>query len=313
MLTQKTLEFLHRTYNSIAENSVSINLIDVLKELQSRLLEYDVPAQDAEDFDSLLRNIERSIHTRSKTFQITTFTSHVVLTLMYIAIWADRCKNLDVDINFTLRRKSLESELTKALLKTSIHDMFGIRGILLNKDSTDDSIETKKLLDFAKLVENIFTQSRLNKRNTYFEFYSWVQSTNEIDSLDKQIIERILKVPFKLIVKKDYIATPKKNRYMSLHLILAVEMFSETLPGVEVELQFRTNRMHQFSENGEACHDKYKDSIADDIKNVFSIDNLDKANIVGLTSYNSSDDDLDGVHTAKVVYNRRASKSLVFF
>lgn len=313
MLTLATLDFLHRTYNAIAEDSVSINLIDVLQELQNRLLEYDVPEEDADEFDTFLRNIERSIHTRKKTFQITTFTTHVVLTMLYITVWANRCKQLDLDVNVTLRRKALESELTKALLKSSIHDMFGIRGILLNKDSEDDSIETKKLLEFSKLVEKIFTQSRYNKKNEYSEFYTWVQSTEEINWLDKQIIEYVLKIPFKLITKKDYISSPKDNNYMSLHLVLAVEMFSEILPGVEIELQFRTNKMHQDAENGEANHEKYKDGIDEDIKKVFTIDDLSKANIVGLTSYDSSDDDLDGVHTAKVICNRRASNSLVFF
>ncbi len=314
MLTEKTLQSIHRTYNSIAEDSVSTNLIDILLELQRRLLELDVPKQDSEDFDSLLRNIERSIETRKKTFRITTFVCYIVLTLLYIVIWANRCKNLCLDINFTARRKSLESELTKSLFKSLIHDMFGIRGILLNKDSEDDRIESKKLLTFSKLVEEIFTQSRLNKKNTFYEFYNWIQSNNEIDPIDKQIVEYILRIPFKLISKKDYVSNPKKNLYKSIHVILAVEMFSEIHPGVEVELQFRTNRMHQNAENGNASHDKYKEeSIDDKIKNVFTIDNVEKANIVGLTSYKSSDDDLDGVHTAKIICNRRASSSLINF
>lgn len=312
MLSKKTLGFLHRTYNSVVENQTSDNLIDLLVELQSQLLEYDVPSEDSEEFDDLLKNIETSILTRKKTFSITTFVSNIVLTLMYITIYANECHNMGIDINWLVRRKSLESELTKMLVKSVIHDRFGIRGIILNKDSSDDSIETYKLLKLAKFVENILTQSKLSKRNLYADFLRWVNDNSSIPEIDKQIICFVLNIPFKIIGKKDYISDPKENQYRSLHLIICVEMFSDFFPGAEFEMQFRTYKMHQDAENGNSSHKKYKeDTINDEIKKVFRIDDFKKANIIGFSSYNSSEDDIDGLHTAKIVCSRRVSSSLV--
>ena len=89
-------------------------------------------------------------------------------------------------------------------------------------------------------------------------------------------------------------------------------MFSDFFPGAEFEMQFRTYKMHQDAENGSSSHKKYKEqTVTDEIKKVFRIDNLKKANIIGFSSYNSSEDDIDGLHTAKIVCSRRVSSSLV--
>lgn len=51
---------------------------------------------------------------------------------------------------------------------------------------------------------------------------------------------------------KDYIATPKPNGYQSLHLLVTLR------PGVEMEVQIRTARMHDTAERGSAAHALYK-------------------------------------------------------
>jgi ppGpp synthetase/RelA/SpoT-type nucleotidyltranferase len=306
-MTQKTLNFLHVAYNEVAETPKTSNIIDILRELLDKLSDYNVPDEDSEDFDILIRNIETSIRVRQITFPLTTMVSDIVFVMMYIAIWANKHHRLNIDINIMARRKALESELTKFLEKGEVHDRFGIRGIVLNNDSEDDSIETQKLRFFCQYVVNILTKSN---RKDCREFSDWITKSN-LDDFTKQRISYILSIPFKVDRKKDYITDPKPNGYQSLHFVLMIEVYSSIRPGAEFELQFRTNRMHQEAVNGSSKHTLYKEQIDDSIKKVFTIDDFSKVNIVGFTSYNSSDDDIDGIHHAKSLFNRRISSTLV--
>ena len=306
-MTQKTLNFLHVAYNKVAETPKTSNIIDILRELLDKLSDYNVPDEDSDEFDILIRNLETSIQVRQLTFSLTTMVSDIVFVMMYIAIWANKFHELDIDINIMARRKALESELTKFLEKGEVHDRFGIRGIVLNNDSEDDSTETQKLRDFCQYVVNVLTKSN---RKECREFSDWVTKCN-FDDFTKQRISYILSIPFKVARKKDYITDPKENGYQSLHFVLMIEVYSKVLPGAEFELQFRTNRMHQEAVNGSSKHSVYKERLDDSIKKVFTIDDFSKVNIVGFTSYNSIDDDIDGIHHAKSLFNRRISSTLV--
>ena len=306
-MTKKTLIFLHKAYNEVCEDPNTFNIIDILRKLLDKLSEYKVPAKDSEEFDVLYRNIESSIRIRQKTFQLTNMVSDIVFTMLYIGLWVNNEHGLDIDINILARRKALESELTKFLEKGEVHDRFGIRGIVLNNDSEDDSIETQKLRKFCLYVINILTKSN---RKDFRNFSDWVDNSN-LDDFTKQRISYILNIPFLVNRKKDYIINPKENGYQSLHFVLMIEMYSDVLPGAEFEFQFRTNQMHRKAVNGSSKHSLYKERLDDSIKNVFTIDDFSKVNIVGFTSYNSSDDDIDGIHHAKSLFNRRISSTLV--
>ncbi len=58
---------------------------------------------------------------------------------------------------------------------------------------------------------------------------------------------------------KDYIATPKKNLYMSLHTTVLYNTDNEE-GSIPFEIQIRTEEMHNFCEYGIAAHWIYKDS-----------------------------------------------------
>ena len=308
-MTRKTLNFLHASYNEVCKDPSTINIIDVLRKLLVKLSEYKVPPKDSEEFDILYRNIERSIKFREKTFQLTNMVSDVCFTMLYIGIWANAEHNLDIDINILARRKALESELTKFLEKGEVHDRFGIRGIVLNNDSEDDSVEISKLRMFCQYVVNILTS---RNRKDLKEFSDWIKASN-LDDYTQKRIEYILNLPFKVSIEKDYIAKPKANQYKSLHLVLAIEMYSDILPGAEFELQLRTIQMHRNAVNGSSSHFVYKNRLDATIKDVFKIDDFSEVQIVGLTSYDSTDTDIAGIHHANIFVNRRISNHLVTF
>ncbi|WP_341749230.1 bifunctional (p)ppGpp synthetase/guanosine-3',5'-bis(diphosphate) 3'-pyrophosphohydrolase [Candidatus Tisiphia endosymbiont of Sialis lutaria] len=71
---------------------------------------------------------------------------------------------------------------------------------------------------------------------------------------------------------KDYIINPKHNGYSSLHVVLAVGT-----PSRNVEIQIRTNQMHDIAEFGTASHGEYKKSQEARIEELFSttLSNID--------------------------------------
>lgn len=306
-MEQKTLDRIHQAYVDACENPDTHNIIDILVELYDNLLSYTPNSNDQKDFDIFLRNIERAINTRKKTFEITNLVSDVLFCMMYITIWANDVYNLNLDLNLIARRKSLESELVKLLEKDQVHDRFGVRTILLNQFSED--INTQKLRAFSEYCINIFTS---RNRKDLTDFTKWVMTNPNINDYTKERIHYILNIPFSFKRYKDYIKNPKPNGYQSIHYCLVVDMYSDWLPGAEIECQFRTNAMHQAAVNSpKQSHQNYKNEILMAHRAVFTIEDFSKVNIVGFTSYNSVDDDIDGIHWYKKIFNRRISKTLV--
>lgn len=344
-MTLETLDLIHRNYVLAVEKSN--NILGIIRNLNQLLSECTVCAEDTLQFDAFVSSLERAIKKREKTFELTNLATDILFVNMYIIIWLNSTKSMHIDINLNARRKALESELTK-LLKRSIannspriYDRFGLRGNILNNVSKLEAIEI--------LYEVVnYTISILGKRNRKVtsEFMNWINTQNNIDDFTKERINFILSLPFVIeegkkidtdfdpkehqdviIPKspniwypnlvKDYIISPKPSGYQSLHFVLALDEFSPILPGSHFEFQFRTHYMHQIASKGSAAHAKYedeksKDTTTDiDLREIFFIKDFSKVNIVGFTGYDSIDDDIDGVHFAKVLVNRRISSSLV--
>lgn len=304
-MTTETLDYLHTTYNQVAEDSETFNILDMIQGIYDRCLEFEPPAKDSNDFDVFIRNLDSAIRIRKKTFQLTNMVSDIVFLMMYIIIWINDTHHLDLDFNIIARRKSLESELTKLLKKDNIRDRFGIRCIVLNKSEEKKCIE--KLYIFYKFLIGIMTRTN---RLYYNDFLCWIKGNSRIDTYTRERLLYILNIPFKEDYIKDYIKHPKPNGYKSLQFTIAIEMYSDILPGTDFEIQLRTQKMDQIAEHGEASHDKYKKDDA--IAQVFQIDDFSKVELVGLSSYTSVADDIDGIHFAKTVINRRISNSLIF-
>lgn len=343
-MKQETFDLIHRSYVLAVEQSN--NILEIIRNLNKILSESTVCTEDSFQFDAFLYSLERAVKKREKTFELTNLASDISFVIMYIIVWLNTTKNKHIDINLTARRKSLESELTK-LLKRSIansspriYDRFGLRGNILNNNSKEEA--TELLYDVVN-----YTISIISKQNRllYNEFLDWVSFNTSIDNFTKERIKFTLQLPFVVeegkeiksnfnsreypdvyvpispniwypSLVKDYISSPKENGYQSLHFVLALDEYSEILPGSHFELQFRTHYMHQHATNGPASHLEYEDEKSKDdndvdLRDIFLVDDFSKINIVGFTGYNSIDDDIDGVHFAKVFVNRRISSILV--
>ena len=311
----ETLSFLHNKYQLALQQSS--NILEIVKNLFSILKDEEVSEADAEAFDSFIDGLRGCYRFREKTFTITNVITYITITIMYIILWLNENNNIHLDINWYSRRKSLESELTKILRKSAenssinIRDRFGIRGILLNNCSEADADKYIHIIFDA--ISGIIASKN---RRMHKEFSDWIFSNNGINEIDKHIINYVLDIPFRIEFIKDFIREPKGNNYQSLQFTLTIQMYSEVLPGCQMEVQLRSKKMHEEAEYGSASHTEYKKyskdgSDEDPINKVFVVDNFSKINIVGFTSYENKEYDQDGIHFAKEFSDRRISTTLV--
>ena len=175
MLSDNTLAKIHDEYNNVVKcRNVHTN-VDIQECLLQRLKAYTPEAEDLQDFDMFLKNLEISIATRKKTFELTNLATDIVFTISLIAIWANEKKNLNIDTSISARRKGLESENVKYIDKCSleIHDLFGIRIIILNDESEEKCINILKT--FFAFVMNILSGSEVNPDRQGFT--KWLSSS----------------------------------------------------------------------------------------------------------------------------------------
>ena len=315
-MTKTTLQLIHLSYQEALEKSE--NILEIVQNLYNILDEIEVAEEDSSTFDSFLDGLRGCINSRKKTFEITNMITYVNITFMYIILWLNKTQNVNIDINWYSRRKSLESELSKLLRKSNsnlsanIRDRFGLRGILLNNDS-DEVVKNYIYLIFDTISGIIAGKNRKIRK----EFIEWVDANKGITDIDKNIIDQILKIPFSIDYVKDFIKNPKANNYQSLQFTMSIQMYSEVLPGCQFEVQLRTLKMHEEAVHGTASHENYKkyreDGLQeeDPILKVFCVDDFAKIHIKGFSSYDSKEHDQDGIHFAKEFSDRRISTTLV--
>jgi len=342
-MNNMTLDILHRVYQgSLAKSN---NILEIVENYYQDLLETQIPVEDIPLIDDFIDGLRGCLQYRRKTFLITNTVTHINIALMYIIIWLNSSQGKIMDIKLLARRKALESDLLKILKKSlknhylqsncssdpevssvNIRDRFGLLCIILN--------DTKEVsLQYIYEVFNIILGILCGKnRQMKIDFINWLNTSN-IPPLDKAMVLRVLSIPFAVDHVKDFIKDQKANGYQTLQFTLTIQMYSDTLPGCQMEIQIRDQEMHENAVSGSASHDSYKKEFESpefngiDIEKlikVFTVDDFSKLHINGFTSYAhptpSSDNDFlefsnsidyDGIHHPKVFFNRRIAPSLV--
>lgn len=331
-MTQATLDLIHNSYQEALKRSR--NIIQIVENLYNLLADAEVVEEDSKTFDAFLDGVRNCLRMRRMTSDITDIVTYITITIMHIIRWLNISRQIDIDINLHGRRKSLESDLTKLLRKSNqtlsatIRDRFGLRGIILNEEK--DAINYIYLI-YDSIVGILAAKNRKMRK----EFTEWVETSNIVSPVNKVVIQTILNIPFDVDDNslKDWIGENKKpNGYESLHFTLTVQPYSSIIPGSQLEVQLRTQRMDDEAETGTASHQEYKkyrnevaipsddeDALADEedievdnpLLKVFVVDDFATIDIPGFKSYNSKEDDEDGIHYSKMFADRRISWTLV--
>lgn len=336
-MNQLTSDLLHSAYCKSCRKS-AINTVAVLMNFREELLKTVFPEEDQSVIDYLLNKIEAAILARSQTFAHTNMCSEILFGTMIIVAWINEKYSKELDVNITARRKSLESELAKStemadnLSPEYIRDRFGIRFVTLNE-------ENSIYLTCFMLTKIIGILCKLNRKDR-IDFEQFLSKNKAIDSFSKERVRKLLKIPFILepIAKntkntgfdpasnpsiempsaeanalmdvfepyiKNYFKTPKKNGYQSIHFVLSIDPSYKILPGFQVEFQARTWKMHKFNENDKnASHSKHKED-SEAYAAIYRLESFEDVMIQGFFNYGSEQNDVDGIHHAKVFYNRR--------
>ena len=318
-MTQTTLDFIHRSYQEALEKSS--NIIQIVENLYNILEVAEVEEIDSKEFDTFIDGLRNCLKIRKMTSDITDIVTYITITIMHIIKWLNLTKKMDIDINLHGRRKSLESDLTKLLRKSNktlsakIRDRFGLRGTLLNEP------EEQAISYIYVIYESITGILAGKNRKMRKDFIDWVENSEYVNPVNRLLIRDVLNIPFDVDGFKDYIKNQKPNNYQSLHFTLVIQPYSEVIPGSQLEIQLRTKKMDEEATCGSASHQNYKrylDEEDDDeiqgeenpLLKVFVVDDFSKLHITGFTSYNSKEDDEDGIHFSKEYANRRISDSL---
>lgn len=322
-MTKKTLDFIHQSYQEAL--AMSGNIIQIVENLYNILVEAEVSEEDATAYDAFIDGLRNCLRTRKMTSDITDVVTYITVTIMHIIKWLNITKQIDIDINLHGRRKSLESDLTKLLRKSNqtlsakIRDRFGLRGTLLNEPE-------KQAIEYIYLIHDAVVGILAAKnRKMRKEFSDWIENGGYVNPVNRILVKEILSIPFDVDDDsyKDYIKNEKPNGYQSLHFTLTIQPYSNVIPGSQLEIQLRTKKMDEQANTGSASHVKYKkyleedtdaseDAIQEDnpLLKVFVVDDFSKLHITGFTSYESKEDDSDGIHFSKEYANRRISYTL---
>lgn len=286
-----TLQTIH---DAFIDGMLSANYIcEVPRIMYQNLHDASIPESDLESFWAFMDGLKNCYMERSMTFEMTEFITDLNSVIMQIIRFMNDVYDANIAMNWYARRKSLVSDLKKIVTKAfsssqasvCIRDRFGIRGILLNQDLTEEE-RISKIYEIFRILKATLTQDSPIKE----EFLNWVRVN--ANTLTRVKVDAFLKeVTLAVSDVHDYILNPKSNGYQSLHLTLRTNPYSGALPGFILEIQLRTSLMDDRAEgriiespDQDQSHWKYKEQLDPRLDTIFAIDpsSSEKINIMGL-------------------------------
>ena len=206
------------------------------------------------------------------------------------AVW-DIIKKSDLESSTSFRGKSFISELHKRYDKVCegnnpiIKDLLAVRIIILNETTTETLQKCYQI--FFEIISSL---TRFN--NEYLDFPLIVSEPDKLittSEFEKEKFPEIL-IPetcfpnnFDRVVK-DYMRFPKKNGYQSIHCSFEIPSLSPKYAGLNMEIQLRTLKQHEWAEYQNASHSKYKKSRTEKMDKIFHYEPK-KVHMTGFSEY----------------------------
>lgn len=267
-MNTNTKRLLHDIYRDAVLNSISGT--QVLRSIIRQLEYVEIADEDSEIIDSFVDGIRWTIGQREMNKDMEEMIVAIKTTLHYLSLWI----HPDLDVEFTDRIKKVKSSLEKILSKSltptesvMIHDNYGIRGIV---DEDDENLAIQHIYNLYHAFFSIVARRSKKKKQ---QFEKWLVN-QDLSAEEKKSIELVLNCPFGISFRKDFIQSPKPNGYKSLQFTLSIPVYSQVLPGAQVEIQLRTSSMHFVATEGTAKHEYYKEELLREVQGIFTLEDL---------------------------------------
>lgn len=197
----------------------------------------------------------------------------------------------DISFSVSFRGKSFISELHKRYDRICegnnpiIKDILAVRIIILN----ETNLKTlKKCYDIFFAVISSLTKLH----NNFLDFPLIVSEPDKLVTTSDFKIEKYPEIIIPEVnfpknfeqVVKDYMKHPKKNGYQSLHCSFEIPSLSPKYAGLNLEVQLRTLKQHDWAEYQNASHFKYKKARTEKMDRIFNFD-PQKVNLIGFSEF----------------------------
>lgn len=332
-LTETLKEFFRSSYNeavaeTIANGKLDYHLADYRQPDILSIIEHfeqvlnrrksELTGDDLLVFNCFYPSLRNMIKNRKLTMGATSFVAQITEFIMYIFIWLNSEKGYNFDAKLESRRKAVEGELTKILVKSLLHvnsddfilasqppiirDRYGLRIILAEND-------IQLLQEVTKIIVNILTNPSSEEHINFFEWGKNVTSKFGGIEVPKEKLLQMAEYSFSLTHIQDYVNFPKPSTYQSWHGTLVIDSTSPILGGFMFELQIRTWEMHKNAVSGPASHSKYKEELHE-YKDIFRIQDYSG----GIVFYDGPDNpqmDKDGLSNGACILARHVSPHVI--